>query len=70
MTDITKTRVDLIERAATELGALTSGQALSDEDATTIGALLDPLTLQRSSTVSSTSVTRTRSRLHASDCFR
>jgi hypothetical protein len=48
MTDITKTRVDLIERAATELGALTSGQSLSDEDATTIGALLDPLTLQLS----------------------
>ena len=48
MPDITKTRVDLIERAATELGTLTSGQALSDEDAATIRALVDPLTRQLS----------------------
>jgi hypothetical protein len=48
MPDITKTRIDLIERAATELGVLPSGQPLSDEDSATIGALLDPLTRQLS----------------------
>lgn len=48
MTDVTKTRVDLIERAATELGALTSGESLSDEDSATIGDLVDPLVLQLS----------------------
>jgi len=46
MPDITKTRTDLIERAATELGVLPSGQPLSDEDAATIGALVDPLLRQ------------------------
>jgi hypothetical protein len=48
MPDITKTRVDLIARAATELGVLPSGQPLSDEDADTVGALLDPLLRQLS----------------------
>jgi hypothetical protein len=48
MPDISKTRVDLIERAASELGVLPSGQQLSDEDSATIGALLDPLLLQLS----------------------
>src|SRR5688572_18062259 len=48
MTDITKTHTDLIERAATELGVLPSGQPLSDEDAATIGALVDPLIRQLS----------------------
>lgn len=48
MPDITKTRTDLIERAATELGVLPAGQPLSDEDSATIDALLDPLTRQLS----------------------
>ena len=48
MPDITKTRTDLIERAATELGVLPSGQPLADEDAATIGALVDPLLRQLS----------------------
>src|SRR5215213_1650570 len=46
MSDITKTRTDLIERAAAELGVLPSGQPLSDEDAATLGALVDPLLRQ------------------------
>lgn len=46
MADITKTRTDLIERAASELGVLPSGQPLSDEDAATIRALVDPLLRQ------------------------
>lgn len=46
MPDITRTRTDLIERAATELGVLPSGQPLSDEDAATIHALVDPLLRQ------------------------
>lgn len=46
MTDITKTRTDLVERAATELGVLPAGQPLSEEDAATIGALIDPLLRQ------------------------
>ena len=48
MPDITKTRTDLIARAAAELGVLPSGQPLSDEDATTIGNLLEPLARQLS----------------------
>lgn len=48
MVDVIKTRTDLIERAATELGALTSGQSLSDEDRDTIDELVDPLVLQLS----------------------
>jgi hypothetical protein len=48
MPDITRTRVDLIERAAAELGVLPSGQPLSDEDSATIGNLLEPLTRQLS----------------------
>lgn len=46
MPDVTKTRTDLIERAATELGVLPAGQPLSDEDAATIAALVDPLLQQ------------------------
>jgi hypothetical protein len=46
MPDITKTRTDLIERAAAELGVLPSGQPLSDEDAATLRALVDPLLRQ------------------------
>jgi len=46
MSDITKTRTDLIARAATELGVLPSGQPLSDEDAATLDALVDPLLRQ------------------------
>ena len=46
MSDTTKTRTDLIERAATELGVLPSGQPLSDEDAATLDALVDPLLRQ------------------------
>jgi hypothetical protein len=48
MSDITKTRADLIERAASELGVLPAGQPLSDEDAATLGALVDPLLQQLS----------------------
>lgn len=43
MVDTTKTRTDLINRAATELGALPSNATLSDEDRATIDALVDPL---------------------------
>jgi hypothetical protein len=46
MSDITKTRTDLIERAASELGVLPSGQPRSDEDAATLDALVDPLLQQ------------------------
>jgi hypothetical protein len=46
MPDLTKTRTDLIERAAGELGVLPSGQPLSDEDAASIRALVDPLLRQ------------------------
>lgn len=48
MADVTKTRTDLIERAATELGALPSGETLSDEDSATIDNLVDPLQMQLS----------------------
>src|SRR5262245_49991876 len=44
--DVVKTRTDLIERAATALGALPSGQSLSDEDRDTIDNLIDPLVMQ------------------------
>jgi hypothetical protein len=44
--DLTKSRVDLIERAATMLGALVSGQALATEDKATIDNLVDPLIMQ------------------------
>ena len=48
MPDITRTRTDLIERAAAELGVLPAGQPLSDEDASAIGALVEPLLRQLS----------------------
>ncbi len=43
MADITKTRTELIERAATELGALPSGGELDDDERETIDNLVDPL---------------------------
>lgn len=46
MVDVVKTRTDLIERAATELGVKTAMQELSDEDRDTIDALVDPLVQQ------------------------
>jgi hypothetical protein len=46
--DVVKTRVDLIERAATELGVKTSNTALQDEDYQTIDGLVDPFLLQLS----------------------
>lgn len=46
MVDVVKTRTDLIERAATELGALTSMQSLADEDRDTIDGYIDPLIQQ------------------------
>ncbi len=46
MVDITKTRIDLIERAATELGKLVAGQNIEDEDRETIDNLVDPLIQQ------------------------
>ena len=48
MAEITKTRVDLIEQAATQLGAKTSNDPLSDEDSDTIENLVDPLVQQLS----------------------
>ena len=48
MVDISKTREDLIYRAATEVGALASGQSLSAEDFATIDNLVDPLVQQLS----------------------
>lgn len=48
MPEITKDRTQLIERAATELGALPSGQSLSTEDRNTIDNLVDPLIYQLS----------------------
>jgi len=48
MADIIKTREDLIYRAATEVGALASGQSLSAEDFETINNLVDPLVQQLS----------------------
>lgn len=49
MADIIKTRVQLVERAATELGRLVSGQNLETEDSDTIDTLVDPLLAQLSS---------------------
>ena len=48
MVDVSKTREDLIHRAATEVGALASGQSLSAEDFATIDNLVDPLVQQLS----------------------
>ena len=48
MVDVSKTREDLIYRAATEVGALASGQSLSAEDYETIDNLVDPLVQQLS----------------------
>ena len=46
MVDISKTRDDLIERAAWELGAKVAGQSLAAEDYATIDNLVDPLVMQ------------------------
>ena len=48
MVDISKTREDLIYRAATEVGALASGQSLAAEEYVTIDNLVDPLVQQLS----------------------
>lgn len=48
MADLTKSRVDLIRRAATELGKLVSGQDIEAEDNDTIDGLVDPLLRQLS----------------------
>lgn len=48
MADVVKTRVDLVERAATELGALPSGETLDPGDQATIDDLVDPLIMQLS----------------------
>jgi hypothetical protein len=48
MADIFKTRDDLIERAATELGAKVTGQPLAAEDYDAIDNLVDPLIMQLS----------------------
>jgi hypothetical protein len=48
MVDISKTREDLIFRAATEVGALVAGQSLAAEEYETIDNLVDPLVMQLS----------------------
>jgi hypothetical protein len=48
MADISKTREDLILRAATEVSALVAGQSLAAEDYETINNLVDPLIAQLS----------------------
>ena len=48
MVDISKTREDLIHRAATEVGALVVGQSLSSEEYAAIDNLVDPLVQQLS----------------------
>jgi hypothetical protein len=44
--ELTKTRQQLKERAATELGFLPSNATLSDEDGDTLDNLVDPLVMQ------------------------
>jgi hypothetical protein len=46
MVEIVKTREQLIEQAAIELGVKTSGDTLSDEDSDTIDNYVDPLLRQ------------------------
>jgi hypothetical protein len=46
MADLTKTRDELIERAATDLGLVQPGEALSSEDHDTLDNLVDPLIAQ------------------------
>jgi hypothetical protein len=48
MVDISKTREDLIFRAATEVGALVAGQSLAAEDYDTFDNMIDPLCQQLS----------------------
>jgi len=48
MVDISKTREDLIHRAATEVGVLASGQSLSAEDYAIFDNVVDPLCQQLS----------------------
>ena len=48
MVDISKTRDDLVLRAATEVGALVVGQSLGAEEYETIDNLVDPLVQQLS----------------------
>lgn len=48
MVDLTKTRSQLIERAAKDLGIIEPGETLSAEDQETFDGLLDPLIAQLS----------------------
>lgn len=48
MVDITKTRSQLIERAAKDLGIIEPGETLSAEDQETFDGLVDPLIAQLS----------------------
>jgi len=48
MVDITKTRSQLIERAAKDLGIIEPGETLAAEDQDTFDGLLDPLLAQLS----------------------
>ena len=48
MVDITKTRTQLIERAAKDLGIIEPGETLSTEDSDTFDGLVDPLLAQLS----------------------
>jgi hypothetical protein len=48
MTDTTKTRAQLIERAGINLGLVQPGEALSSEDYNTLDNLVDPLVDQLS----------------------
>jgi len=46
MTDFSKTRAQLIERALKSIGALEPGEAPSAEDSDTVDGLIDPLIAQ------------------------
>lgn len=48
MVDLTKTRTELVNEAASKLQAVGSGQSLAAEDGETIDAKVDPLLLQLS----------------------
>ena len=48
MTDLTKTRAQLIERAGINLGLVQPGEALSSEDYNTLDNLVDPVIEQLS----------------------
>jgi hypothetical protein len=48
MPDLSKTRTQLIERAAKDLGIIEPGETLSSEDSDTFDGLVDPLIAQLS----------------------